>query len=178
MVDLLNHVLHIIFFAHIQFLSFFLQKRYLLALTLSTYQVNQYFFRGFSEPVSQKVWDKITLGCNASDSWQLSAFFLKALSNKTHAHEQNQSHESTHLKKDTFKVTTWLINHMLTATYFSCGDCFWDPGPVAAGMGPGWKAWLGEVVADRARWGEPWADGEGEAEAERCPPAGGTHRYT
>lgn len=43
-------------------------------------------------------------------------------------------------------------------------------------MGPGWKAWLGEVVADRARWGEPWADWEGEAEAERCPPAGGTHR--
>ncbi len=61
-------------------------------------------------------------------------------------------------------------------TYFSCGDCFWAPGPVEAGMGPGWKAWLGEVVAERVRWGEPWADWEGEAEAERCPPAGGTHK--
>lgn len=36
-------------------------------------------------------------------------------------------------------------------TYFSCGDCFGAPGPEEAGMGPGWKAWLGEVVADRAR---------------------------
>lgn len=56
-------------------------------------------------------------------------------------------------------------------TYFSCGDCFWAPGPEEAGIGPGWKAWLGEVVAERARWGEPWADWDGEAEAERCPPA-------
>lgn len=60
--------------------------------------------------------------------------------------------------------------------YFSCGDCFWAPGPEVAGMGPGWKAWLGEVVADRARWGEPWADWDGDAEAERCPPAGGVHK--
>lgn len=38
-------------------------------------------------------------------------------------------------------------------------------------MGPGWKAWLGEVVAERARCGDPWADCDGEAEAERWPPA-------
>lgn len=55
-------------------------------------------------------------------------------------------------------------------TYLRWGDCFWDPGPEEAGMGPGWKAWLGEVVAERALWGEPWADCDGEAEAERCPP--------
>lgn len=55
-------------------------------------------------------------------------------------------------------------------TYFSWGDCFCAPGPEEAGMGPGWKAWLGEVVAERALWGEPWADWDGEAEAERCPP--------
>lgn len=58
-------------------------------------------------------------------------------------------------------------------TYLSCGDCFCAPGPEAAGMGPGWKAWLGEVVAERALWGDPWADWEGEAEPERCPPAAG-----
>lgn len=63
-------------------------------------------------------------------------------------------------------------------SYFSCGDCFWAPGPDEAGMGPGWKAWLGEVVADRARWGEPWADWEGEAVLERCPPVGHTHKHT
>lgn len=56
------------------------------------------------------------------------------------------------------------------STYFSWGDCFCAPGPEEAGMGPGWKAWLGEVVAERALWGEPWADWDGEAEAERCPP--------
>lgn len=33
---------------------------------------------------------------------------------------------------------------------FSCGDCFPAPGPEEAGMGPGWNAWLGDVVADRA----------------------------
>lgn len=38
-------------------------------------------------------------------------------------------------------------------------------------MGPGWKAWLGEVLAERALCGEPWVDWDGEAEAERCPPA-------
>lgn len=59
---------------------------------------------------------------------------------------------------------------MFARTYLSCGDCFWAPGPEEAGMGPGWKAWLGDVVAERARWGEPWADWDGEAEDERCPP--------
>lgn len=43
-------------------------------------------------------------------------------------------------------------------------------------MGPGWKAWLGEVVAERARCGDPWADWDGEADAERCPPAEGTEQ--
>ena len=56
--------------------------------------------------------------------------------------------------------------------YFSCGGCFWEapPGP-EAGMGPGWKAWLGEVDADRARCGEAWADWDGEPAADRGPPA-------
>lgn len=36
--------------------------------------------------------------------------------------------------------------------YLSCGP---GPGPEDAGIGPGWKAWLGEVVAERARWGDP-----------------------
>lgn len=39
-----------------------------------------------------------------------------------------------------------------------------------SGRGPGWKDWLGEVVAERARCGEPWVDWDGEAEPERCPP--------
>ena len=60
-------------------------------------------------------------------------------------------------------------------TYFSWGGCFWAPGPEVAGMGPGWKAWLGEVLAERALWGEPWADWDGEAEAERFPPEHQTH---
>lgn len=50
-------------------------------------------------------------------------------------------------------------------SYLSCGACFCEPGP-AVGMGPGWKAWLGEVVAERARWGEAWPDWE----PERGPP--------
>lgn len=64
-------------------------------------------------------------------------------------------------------------------TYFSWGGCFWEPVPVAAGggIGPGWKAWLGEVLAERARWGEPCADWEGESEPERCPPAERTHTH-
>lgn len=36
-------------------------------------------------------------------------------------------------------------------SYLSCGDCLDAPGPEDAGMGPGWKAWLGDVVAERAR---------------------------
>lgn len=61
--------------------------------------------------------------------------------------------------------------NMAKETHLSSGVCFWEaPAEPEAGIGPGWKAWLGEVVAERARCGEPWADCDGEPEAERGPP--------
>ena len=50
-----------------------------------------------------------------------------------------------------------------------------EPG---AGRGPGWKAWLGDVEAERALWGEPWAGWDGELEVERTPAGGAGHTHT